>query len=741
MIVKKYSLPGRQANKKNPHNLRAAAWYAICLLLCYIASPVHATALNEDFNSESSSEQAITLAQVKSGRLLFQTEQNQFYQPALLLKTEMSLDVSGLIAVVNVKQHFKNNSNQWMEGIYVFPLPENAAVNQMRIQIGERIIEGKIKEKNEARRIYKKARANGQRVSLVEQERPNMFTNSIANIAPGEEIIVEIKYLQNVNYDQGEFSLRFPMTITPRYIPGNILARQLGEQSLNIHQGNGWAMNTDQVADAQRITPPLIPASSDKNNIINPIEISGTIDMAMPLEKISSAYHPINISQTDNEYYINLNPEIVPMDRDFVLTWTPMVGQTPQAALFSEQKTNEPNDDSSEANNENSNSIDYGNSNDTYLMLMLMPPQLLPDSNRLPREMIFIIDTSGSMGGTSIRQAKESLSFALTRLSAQDRFNIIEFNSQTHSLFSQSITADKSNIQQAQNFVAGLKAGGGTEIAPALLTALNGKVPDGYLRQVVFMTDGSVGNESALFSIIHEHLKEARLFTVGIGSAPNSYFMSKAAQFGRGTFTYIASVGEVQQKMSSLFHKLEAPVISHLKVIWPQKSEVYPERIPDLYMGEPLVITAKVPELKGELIIEGQTRQGIWRRTIQLAQGMQHDAVGTVWARNKITALMDKKIQGSSENDIKPQIIEVALKHQLLSQYTSFIAVDKTPVRAQDTLLKKESIANVQPKGQINQRYAFPKTATPAMRNIIIGLLLLLLLIISKIKFSKDNLL
>ena len=190
-----------------------------------------------------------------------------------------------------------------MEGIYVFPLPEDAAVNKMRIQVGDRIIEGEIKEKQEAKAIYKQARANGQHASLVEQERPNMFTNSIANIAPDEEIIVEITYLQNINYHQGAFSLRFPMTITPRYIPGKILQSELGEQTLTINQGNGWAMNTDQVTDAQRITPPLNPTSTDMNHIINPIEISGTIDLEMPLEKLSSSYHPINIEQNNNQYH------------------------------------------------------------------------------------------------------------------------------------------------------------------------------------------------------------------------------------------------------------------------------------------------------------------------------------------------------------------------------------------------------------------------------------------------------
>ncbi|MCU7937733.1 MAG: marine proteobacterial sortase target protein [gamma proteobacterium symbiont of Bathyaustriella thionipta] len=704
------------ASDNNTNNSQRIFHYLLLigLLFYYAANPLPASAFSEEL--------AVSINQVKAGQLLFHTESRKKYQPALLLHTDMNLEVNGMVARINLKQRFKNTSEHWVEGIYVFPLPENAAVNKMHIQIDERIIEGKIKEKKEAKIIYQQARAAGKQASLVEQERPNLFTNTISNIAPGKEIIIEISYLQNITYHQGEFELRFPMTITPRFIPGKILAEQLGDQALPINQGNCWALNTDQVTDAQRITPPMISVTNNKEKLTNPIQITGTINMSMPLDMIASAYHPITITQTEHLYQIDLQSTQVSMDRDFVLKWRPQVGQKPKAALFNERKSN--NDD-----------------NENYLMLMLMPPQFLPDENRLPREMLFVIDTSGSMNGTSIRQAKSSLSYALTRLSEQDSFNIIEFNSQTQALFSQSVMADKNNINQAQNFVSSLQAGGGTEMAPALIAALKDNIGEGFLRQVVFITDGSVGNETQLFSIIHTHLKEARLFTIGIGSAPNSYFMTKAAHFGRGSFTYIGTVDEVQQKMSALFNKLESPVLSHLSIEWPQKSEVYPERVPDLYMGEPLIVSAKIAELKGEVIIKGQTQQGSWQRKINLQQGGQHNGISTIWARSKISALMDKKIDNqSTESETKSQVIEVALQHQLLSKYTSFIAVDETPVRDNADAIRKESVANLLPEGQsiqqIRKNYSFPQTATPATRNIIIGLLILLLLIITHLKKS-----
>ncbi|MCP3852297.1 MAG: marine proteobacterial sortase target protein [Gammaproteobacteria bacterium] len=712
--------------------LKNISYFVISLLLCCLLTPVYA---NE-----------MTLAEVKAGHLLFQTNQRHHYQPALLLKTKMDFKVSGLVALVKVQQHFKNTSEQWVEGRYVFPLPEDSAVNKMRIKIGDRLIEGEIKEKQEAKAIYQKAKINGQKASLVEQERPNMFTNSIAHIAPGDEIIVEIQYLQTIHYDQNKFSLRFPMTITPRYIPGKVLRSQLGEQTLTMNQGNGWAMNTDQVPDAQRITPPMISVPQDsiqeESPMVNPIEITGSIDMAMPLKKLISSFHPIDINQNKHQYTLVLSTKEVTMDRDFILEWSPILGQEPQAALFSESKkhTIETNDNNIEPNNTTGQEPML--QEDNHIMLMMMPPKLLPLEEHLPKEMIYIIDTSGSMGGTSIRQARESLSFALNRLSENDRFNIIEFNSQTNKLFSQSVKADKNNILYAQQQVSELKAGGGTEMASALMAALENIKLDGYLRQVVFITDGSVGNETQLFAIIHEHLREARLFTIGIGSAPNSYFMRKSAQFGRGTFTYIASVNEVQQKMSDLFKKLESPVLSHLKIIWPQGSDVYPKRIPDLYMGEPLLVTAQVPELKGEVIIEGQTQQGVWRRKIELTHGKQHEGISTLWARSKIGSLMDEQIQGAPKDLIKPQVIDLALRHQLMSKYTSFIAVDKTPIHTKDrrikeSLLKKVDVRNLVPKGQ---NFSYPKTATPAMLNILIGLLLLTMtIVINRRRLYENN--
>ena len=691
--------------------------------------------------------------QVESGSLLMKTDEPGKYLMAVALDTDVDIEVNGMIAQVSVKQSFKNTSDKWSEAIYVFPLPEDSAVNSMKMTIGDRIIIGEIKKKAEAKKIYLKAKKAGKKASLVEQERPNMFTNSVANIAPGEEITVEITYLQKIKYDNGKFSLRFPMTINPRYIPGNPVIGgdveiEQAQKTLNLNLGDGWAVNTDKVPDAPRITPFLNPSEkpgsskkrasektapvgqydeSQSEDLLNPVSINILLNTGLELDYVNSSYHQIATNYKGNSVEIQLAKGQVSMDRDFELEWTPKTGTTPEAAIFSQQVEGE-----------------------NYAMVMVMPPQKISGAANLPKEMIYIIDTSGSMGGTSIVQAKQSLLYALDRLRTSDKFNIVEFNSHTTQLFKQPVHADFKSIERAKSFVNGLVADGGTEMAPALQRAFANQETPGYLRQVVFITDGSVGNEDELFRLINSDLGKSRLYTVGIGSAPNSYFMKKAAQFGRGTFTYIGDYQEINKKMSELFAKLESPILHDIEVIWPVvngqevKAEVWPKKVPDLYMGEPLIISAKIDnnaeDLVGKVIVKGKAADKEWSRTLTLSQGINHNGVSTIWARSKIESLLDKQIaRGYSEGnpeDHKDEIIDIALTHKLLTKYTSFVAVEQKISRPEGMDIKKAMVPNAQPKGQSPQAYAYPKTATPMQRNLILGLLLILLaLVLWKVEF------
>lgn len=633
---------------------------------------------------------------VKAGSLFVKSPSGEM-QEALRMESDVHFAISGLVSRVAVKQHFKNHTQDWLEGIYVFPLPENAAVDRLRIHVGERVIEGVIKEKQEAKKIYQQAKASGKRTALVEQERPNLFTTSVANIGPNEKIIVEISYQQTLEYKNNRFSLRFPMTITPRYIPGQALASET-----TSFKGTGWSVDTDQVEDASRITPPMKSNYSINKNLI---QVTASLDAGFPLSKVNSLYHDINLNRTNHIYAIELQNGKVPMDRDFELFWEPAIGQEPSAALFKEN-------------------ID----GDDYALLMLMPPQadtaLDELQKSLSREVVFIIDTSGSMAGKAMEQARQALVMAINTLTPNDRFNVIEFNSVTKKLFTHAIFADYQSRQTAIQYVNNLHSDGGTEMYPAIDAALQVEGLDGFVRQIVFMTDGSVGNEDALFKLIEDDLGESRLFTVGIGSAPNSYFMRKAAQFGRGTYTYISSQNEIASRMQALFEKLQSPVLTHIEFVWDgdEQPVVWPQRVPDLYKNEPILITAKLNDENKSLRVSGKIAGKDWERTLDLKTYAKHPGVAALWARNKIEDLMDKKLNGTSANDIRQKIIDVALKHQLVSQYTSLVAVDPIQARSAKEKLNTSNVANHMPHGS-KQAFGFPQAATPAGLQLLIGLI------------------
>jgi len=722
---------------KKKHTIVVATLLSLSFLqLTLYTGFVFADADNE--GNLQSIPQQVSLEDVESGQLLIKDIHNRSLYSSLMLSSEAKFNITGLMAHVSVRQAFKNNSEDYVEAVYVFPLPETAAVNRLVMHIGQRRIEGKIKEKTEARKIYTKARAQGKKASLMSQQRPNMFTTSVANIAPGETIVVELDYVQQVEYKDSTFSLRFPMTITPRYIPGQQL-----QEEYNISDGLAWGQPTDQVPDAREITPFIAaPDVSHPLGASHPsISLSGSIDMGMAVGNIKSAWHTIDVSREQQVYRFSLKkPET--MQQDFVLSWRPLVGKEPRVALFTEALNGE-----------------------HYALLMMLPPDQFSAfetrrDNQFPKEMIYIIDTSGSMGGVSIDQAKASLDSALLQLNPNDRFNIVEFNSTTKPLHRNAVKASAENVRRARVHVASFQAEGGTEMYGALNFALNPRasqltnvrgddapnnnidldIPPYYLRQIIFITDGAVGNEESLFKLIHTDLKDSRLFTVGIGSAPNSYFMRKAAEFGRGTHTHIGSVTEVQSKMNLLFQKLNSPIARDIIVKWPDhyKVETYPSRIPDLFMGEPLFLSTKVrldaaskssenASLEGAITLTGTTATAPWSRTLRVKNTPASGGLSTLWARRKIASLQDEAAMGAHSDTIKKAITSVALEHKLVSKYTSFVAVEDVTSRPENAALKSRPVPNAPPKGQSPQTYAYPNTATSAGDHFYYGGLLLIL--------------
>lgn len=635
---------------------------------------------------------------VSSGTLWLHSEAGS--TTATRVHTQVSMQITGIIARVEVTQQFHNPSTAWAEGRYVFPLPENAAVDRLRMEIGTRVIEGEIHEKATAQQLYEQARTQGRRASVVHQQRPNLFRTAVANIAPGETIDVRIGYLQVISPQAGRYSLRFPLTVTPRYVPG-IEGEQPALNAETLTASATLAVHADDSSTLGDLHPQLMRADVTQQSVT--IEID--LDAGAALEHLDSRYHPLVTRSQGRRVTMQLRDGQVPPDRDFELSWMPVVHGEPQLALYREP-------------------TDAGE----HLLLMFMPPQEVTE-HRTARDVVFIIDTSGSMSGESIAQARAALLNGLDALTPRDTFTVIQFNSKHHALFDRPVPASAANLAIARSYVQSLSAHGGTEMYPALLQALILPSDIERLRQIVFITDGAVGNEEQLMSMIRARLGAARMFTVGIGSAPNGYFMRKAAQAGRGTFTYIGSPHEVTARMDELLQKLTQPVLTGIELQWPEGVEPDESLAPirDLYSGEPVVVTARLKEpARGVLSVSGHT-QTSWLRQFSLDTAEPRTGVATLWARMRIEDLMDSRTRGASDNELRARVLPLALQYRLVSNYTSLVAVDRTPARAATEPLLTQRLVNTQPHGLDWQLAAYPSTATPATLYFTVGALLLLL--------------
>ena len=676
------------------------------------------------------------------------------------IDTEVTVDITGLVATTNYVQRFKNASEHWAEGVYVFPLPTRAAIHRMELIIGERVIVGEVKERAVAEHIYQKAKLSGQQAALTTQQRDNLFTQNVANIAPNQLVEVRLTFVDTALYQDGVFEWRLPTTLTPRFISGTPLdnpkegplqegnttqegGAQQDKSTLQeaiITNNFGWAKATNEVPDAPYITPPMItpthetrsfdaspfavdtpslgeelrdlPESLPKNlpknipenstensahtvlrtslrtSLHNPMRINIKLQSGMSLASIESKNHSINVSEADEYYRIAFSDEWVEMDRDVVLQWKPMPSEQPRAAIFQQQMENE-----------------------TYAMFMMLPPDNAI-KHRMTKDIIFVIDVSGSMQGQSIVQAKTSLAMAIDQLAPEDSFNIIAFNND-YTPFSYGLTqASREQKSQAQQWVASLDADGGTQMYPALRAAYSQMRQPERLQQIVFITDGAIGNEEMLFDLINTPGHHARLFTVGIGSAPNSFFMTKAAQLGRGSYELISTTSEVHSKMSRLFHKLNHVAATNIEIAWPDRTEAYPVKVPDLFYSEALLSYAKLPAPLTSLNVTGNIDQHTWQTNVQATSNVSNNRLGTLWARKKVADIEDKGRRGElNKASVKAAVLDVALTHQLLTRYTAFIASEEMPSRPQNQSVRSEAINNIIPHGT---PMTFARTSTMA---------------------------
>ena len=693
------SSPGITRDVLDPGNLMLLVYLVIIALIILFGSLLPAGAAEPGGEREAE----FSLDSVRQGELLLPEGESGVVQ-ALLLKQDVNISVSGIVSRVRVAQQFRNVGEDWVEGVYVFPLPDESAVDRLRMVVGEREIVGVIKEREEAKAIYDQARAEGRKSSLLAQNRPNIFTTRIANIGPGEIVEVVIEYQQQVRYQGGIFSLRFPMAITPRYIPGRPVVTETSEP-LRFSAG-GWAEDTDRVPDASAITPPVADPAREEGPAVS---LAVDFLSGFQVKRLESLYHVMNVVQQDEGGYLLDFTGEVRADRDFVLEWEPAENGQAAAALLGEES-----------------------GDDRYLLLMLMPPHE-KFTGEVPREAIFILDISGSMAGPSIVQAKAALREALTRLKAVDRFNVISFNDTARAFFADSVPATPMNVMDALEQLEMLQANGGTEMRAALELALDPARKSDRIRQVVFLTDGAVGNEQELFALISHRLGDSRLFTVGIGSAPNSYFMTRAATIGRGSHTAIGDTGEVRMRVDALLTRLESPALTDIRLSdehgAPLAGEIYPSPLPDLYFGEPLMVAIKAEEAGRTIVVAG-TRAAIpWQVKVDTTGFGSRPGISSLWARKKIRSAMESLVVGADEEQVREIVVETALAHQLVSRYTSLVAVDDRVSRPGDAPMSAKMVKNVPPRGlQLDKVFGGgARTATPASLLMVTGSLALLL--------------
>jgi Ca-activated chloride channel homolog len=656
-----------------------------------------ATALSPAFAQSPRTQVAdgtVSKAEVSSGSLLLQSATPGRYIEAPLVAADVKMDIAGPVIRTRLTQRFTNPTDTWVEGVYAFPLPQDAAVDTLKIVIGDRFIEGDVKERQEARVIYETAAANGQRAGLVEEERPNLFTTSLANIGPGETVAIQIEFQDKAHLDNGVWSTRFPLVIAPRYIPKPSRPAMVADASGRIGIGN------PRVPDADRITPPVLHPANEPAGVEGlrlPVNFDISLEAGAPIASISSQTHALSVSKSDaDSAHISLQDGEVPADRDFVLSWKPEPATAPKASLFREERNGE-----------------------EFLLAVITPPAMKVEGQRRERETIFVIDNSGSMSGDSMDQAKQGLLLALDRLAPADEFNVIRFDDTMDMLFTAAVPANAQNLARAKRFVSNLQANGGTEMLPALKAALidNDRSNTEEVRQVVFITDGAIGNEDELFKAVHDGLGRSRLFTVGIGSAPNAYFMTRAARQGRGTFTFMDDTSKVAEQSAKLFAALENPVMTDLEVKMPlSTSDAYPSPLPDLYAGEPVTMVIRADDLKGDLQISGKLNGKTWSTTLLLTDAAPSKGIGQLWARAKISGIEESRYTGVAMAAVDAGVMKTALDFHLVSRLTSLVAVDKTPARPAGERLDTRQIATMLPKGWDFAAVFGPRAEARAMR-------------------------
>jgi Ca-activated chloride channel homolog len=572
-----------------------------------------------------------------------------------LKHTSVTGAISGGLSRVTVTQQFVNPLSEKIEAVYAFPLPQRAAVDDMTMIIGDRTVRGTIKRREEARAIYEAARDSGRVASLLDQERPDIFTQSVANIAPGAEIKIVVSYVEILGYEDGTYEFVFPMVVGPRYIPGAPADKQV--------EGGGWAPDTDQVPDASKITPPVTPKGTRAGHDIS---IDLDIDSGVPLEGITSPSHEVALTRHGpSRAVVSLKDNASIPNKDFRLKLDVAGGKVTDAVMT------------------------HRGERGGFFSLILQPPDRPQVRDITPKELVFVLDTSGSMNGFPIEKAKETMNLALKGLNPTDTFNLITFAGDTFVLFPEPVPATEQNLAKAQAFLASRSGSGGTEMMKAIRTALAPSNHQDHIRIVCFMTDGYVGNDFEIISEVKRY-PNARVFSFGIGSSVNRFLLDKMAEEGRGEVEYVALNDDGSAAAKRFYERVRSPLLTDIDVDLGGLpiTDVYPKRIPDLFSAKPLVITGRYSApTKGMIRVRGKMG-GIYisrEVPVDLPESQPaHDVLATLWARARVDDLMSTdyaRLQGGEAPiETKEAITQLGIDFRLMTQFTSFVAVEEMTI-------------------------------------------------------------
>jgi Ca-activated chloride channel family protein len=587
-----------------------------------------------------------------------------------LQRTSVRAEVSGTMAHVEVQQVYLNPSSVKLEAVYAFPLPVDAAVHAMSFRIGRRLVYGVVKEREEARQIYEVAKREGKVAALLDEERDNLFTQSLANVPPGEKVVVTLRYVHELAYEHGTMELTFPTTVGPRYIPGAAIPPA-------HDSGRGWSPDTDRVPDGSRVSPPVVPPGFRSGHDLSLIvRILSDVDVF----RVSSPTHRVLKEREGNGVLARIAADDAIPNKDFVLRW--QVARERVGFEVAAHKTD----------------------GEGFVSLTFQPPRAPTDEQVAPRELVFVLDCSGSMGGDPMERSKAVVRRALLGARPGDTFQIIRFSEAASGLGPKALPATEANIERALEHLDGLSGWGGTDMVEGVRAALGAPPDPQRLRIVMFLTDGYIGNEGEILAEVRRLLGEARLFSLGVGSSVNRFLLERLALVGRGAVSYALPNEAVEPTVERFYRRIDAPVLTDVRVEWlgVDVLDPVPNRLPDLFAGQPLVVVGRYQSPgKGFARVSGRLGGRPFERSVPIrlpARSTDHKALKVLWARREVARLSMLDPEEPSP-DVHERIVDIGTRYQIATRYTSFVAVEQR-IRADLSLpLHTVLVPNEMPAG------------------------------------------